>query len=842
MGKIKKILENELIGGTQTTDVYPVTSTKAVYDENNKRLDNIIKELNNKVSTQLPKIEEAKNEALNNIKKNEQSAITNFNSQRVTPEMLSESTKQLIEASGGGTITNLADDEDITSVDNGTGSNVLKFADRTYNPDNFSGKGYKILRKNIVDDKNILVQDMINEENTIYEIRYDFDLNGKTITIPKGCTLYFNGGSFNNGTLSGTKTITKSSTTCYYNMNFTGSFYDKVLLIWHLPVGAFNNGKRTDLDVVYNEYDVHGCFMQAIKQANCTSNKHLIIQSGHLYFKKSIDLTVVSTNKFTIEGERGTNLHFYDSSTDGLPYAFKGNVIRIAYCNFYYDNADGVGNHTKNKDNIMFYSTAFTGCEAVIALEYCQIGACGTVFKDSGFTGRTVISNLLIGSWFRYCMDNVSCVDAGIQNSYIHGGATYDYDDEGNIINARMAPFINNTKMVMTDITNCWIEFADLMAYNDRSGGTNRMTGCMIDYCHNVGANMSLISGCTIYHYNRSDLVNWLKKYFQNISSTLDKVAIFAGGKHIIGCALGDSALYYDANTYLFNIKYDQKNNNLRSFGGINFDCDIKLMRYYKDDGKIGIMETWKNLYLLRNGEDLYSSDANNIVCPVRMKILPDPSSYNWEIFRRMWNNVTIYLSNTTSSKVADVYKVVGRYTSAYPGSFGFFNNVGQLVGWKEVLTLSEPQKGDLKTPLPPGKYSVIIEGKKRAANAVVDNAVRIIFTANGSTINIRGLQPIQFDSEITNITWSVYNIQAIIHVIKYTGDAADSLPYSDFIIHTGYADWGWFKGKPVADDLPINHSYYCYDKKTPESANNGMMIYHKGEGIWVDALGRVVS
>lgn len=42
MGKIKKILENELMGGTQTTNVYPVTSTKAVYDENNERLDNII--------------------------------------------------------------------------------------------------------------------------------------------------------------------------------------------------------------------------------------------------------------------------------------------------------------------------------------------------------------------------------------------------------------------------------------------------------------------------------------------------------------------------------------------------------------------------------------------------------------------------------------------------------------------------------------------------------------------------------------------------------------------------------------------------------------------------------
>ncbi len=42
MGKIKKILENELAGGTKNTDVYPVTSVKAVYDENNERLDHIL--------------------------------------------------------------------------------------------------------------------------------------------------------------------------------------------------------------------------------------------------------------------------------------------------------------------------------------------------------------------------------------------------------------------------------------------------------------------------------------------------------------------------------------------------------------------------------------------------------------------------------------------------------------------------------------------------------------------------------------------------------------------------------------------------------------------------------
>ena len=49
MGKIKKILENELVEGSQSTDIYPVTSTKAVYDENNERLDNILRGLGDKI-------------------------------------------------------------------------------------------------------------------------------------------------------------------------------------------------------------------------------------------------------------------------------------------------------------------------------------------------------------------------------------------------------------------------------------------------------------------------------------------------------------------------------------------------------------------------------------------------------------------------------------------------------------------------------------------------------------------------------------------------------------------------------------------------------------------------
>ena len=148
------------------------------------------------------KLTDIRDEAIDKIKDAESDAISNFSSQRVTPDMLSESTKQFINASGGGTINNLADDEDLVSVDKGENLSVLKFADRAYNPGIYVGMGYKILRRNIIDGKNILTQDMINQSYTIYVVQYDFDLDGAQITIPENCILKFDGGSLSNGKLT----------------------------------------------------------------------------------------------------------------------------------------------------------------------------------------------------------------------------------------------------------------------------------------------------------------------------------------------------------------------------------------------------------------------------------------------------------------------------------------------------------------------------------------------------------------------------------------------------------------------------------------------------------------
>ena len=113
----------------------------------------------------------------------------------ITYNDLSEQLKQML--GSGNNITNLPDEEDITIK-----NNLLKFKDRIYQEGTFNGMGYKVLRKNMMGQVNLLEQSMINEPNTIYEIRYIFCLDDATITLPENSIILFKGGRFNNGVVN----------------------------------------------------------------------------------------------------------------------------------------------------------------------------------------------------------------------------------------------------------------------------------------------------------------------------------------------------------------------------------------------------------------------------------------------------------------------------------------------------------------------------------------------------------------------------------------------------------------------------------------------------------------
>lgn len=68
---------------------------------------------------------------------------------------------------------------------------------------------------------NILAPSMMSEPNTKYVVESDYDLKGKTIRVPEGCILEFDGGSFNNGTIIGHKTSIVAAPTKVFGSNLT---------------------------------------------------------------------------------------------------------------------------------------------------------------------------------------------------------------------------------------------------------------------------------------------------------------------------------------------------------------------------------------------------------------------------------------------------------------------------------------------------------------------------------------------------------------------------------------------------------------------------------------------
>lgn len=92
--------------------------------------------------------------------------------------------------------TIVPDEEDLTNTDG-----KVHFKNNEYNPNEFSGYGCIIIRKYISNGKNLIYQDAINQSNTRYIIKYDFDLDGNSIELPNNCILDFQGGSIKNGTI-----------------------------------------------------------------------------------------------------------------------------------------------------------------------------------------------------------------------------------------------------------------------------------------------------------------------------------------------------------------------------------------------------------------------------------------------------------------------------------------------------------------------------------------------------------------------------------------------------------------------------------------------------------------
>ena len=79
--------------------------------------------------------------------------------------------------------------------------------------------------RQIILKEDLPFSDQLSETNTIYVIRYDYDLDGSEVIIPENCTLKFEGGSLLNGTIIGQDTHIINDSGCILNtIQVSGTF------------------------------------------------------------------------------------------------------------------------------------------------------------------------------------------------------------------------------------------------------------------------------------------------------------------------------------------------------------------------------------------------------------------------------------------------------------------------------------------------------------------------------------------------------------------------------------------------------------------------------------------
>lgn len=290
----------------------------------------------------------------------------------------------------------------------------LVLGNRPYEPTEFSGKGYKVLEKNIqtVDGvkKNILTAVMLNQSNTIYEIRYDFDLDGETIEIQEGCTLKFDGGSLKNGKLVGKDTIIES-------------LYCQIFDIDIALKGTWN------IDSLYSEWfgashkediDDSVAIQKAIDVLEDISVDKLTLLPYNYYI--SSPLKVSSTKLFTFKAEQKGSLRAI-SPMEAMITCKDGDTgyIKTKFKNLGLCGSKTYGSSERNADNGFYFPNGFIYSE-IIGVD---IANCKKAINISNSWSARYINNNMI-----YCGSGIE-IKTYVRNSIFMGNKFRLLDDYG---------------------------------------------------------------------------------------------------------------------------------------------------------------------------------------------------------------------------------------------------------------------------------------------------------------------------------------------------------------------------------------------------------------------------
>lgn len=726
----------------------------------------------------------------------------------------------------------LPDEEDLTkSIADENGNSYLSLKDREYDPENYSGMGKIILRKNIVEiediaygsvTKNVLYQDMFTQSNTVYEIRYDFDLNGQEITIPENCVLKFEGGSIGNGSIKGNNTFIKNSNEFIFktNLNYKGGFNIKYIDIeWFGALSDLSNGIGTDcscalqkaVDWSFYHYGISilikGCYYLG-KTINVTDALNLrgyrvpckiLIRDGAepsenncstIYVKEGITAFNIKgrggnakTCNINVQGIKFTST--YRLSDDKLTW-LGGETILISS-----DAIGGPSRPHKFIENTVecfykvldFDSSKIDGETQFFNFDISrnQIDNCGTIFSFTTFERKK-------GSGLITITNNI--LEASIHTFDIHN--TFGFlEIKANLLENCGSSYIGLTNPSNLDIIgNYW----------EAMKGDFEIVG------RNYASSVRIVQNCG--GYNQANASGAYRIRLKGDISLLDydvfdlnDVIFDHAHIHNVSPRIRLNSIPLNNIT---NSSFILPFNNIKTIN--NIDPENEYWWITTSFNELDLTPSLKTAFILKNAYQsvgtVFAQKGDIIALSfykkeqvVRFRAFSSGNALSdWVYTSYESGYYTILIAITEDLELSRIQLA------------GYATNDNDEVEISNVLSVNITQSSI------PYEIGLITDGKRNFGTT---------YYRPKYSEKIIGEQ--FFDNQYNKPVW--WNG---IEWIDATGGIANHLRS------------GLFQQKPSQPS--IGFEYFCTDRQTTEGATDGIMIYYKGDNVWVDALGRVVE
>ena len=668
-----------------------------------------------------------------------------------------------------------------------------------------------ILEKHSVNGINTLSQRMFRKENVSYVIQNDYQLV-ENITIPNNCELIFDGGSI------GGKYIIKGDNTyvCAGNNQIFGSEL-KFDGLWRSNE-AYSEwfGKTDDIDAT----DVINKALTIFKRVQLTPKTYIvngtINLSGHLCLLLSHGTRILKTDNNTnpvISITGGMNSLLGESKSSIIesnsltPYGlvslgdFKETIckttvfynkidnITLRGCQKNSKTVQSIGLRFKHvyKERGKLYATYYNSFTN-LWFEYFNIGL--------NFKGD-VNANFIRDVVFAYCGTGDFVTDAGItfesDTFYPDGGTCSVYENSVSDIFVTGAWKQNGAACLCLKGKIAYNSF-NIQGENGNKGYGLRVVGEQSEISNNIfntdfvqylgDKNTEGLYDNNIWLDGRGIGTPTMKTHSLTTNAIkgdfiIDKNSFYKDSYFNYSCRLG----YMTADKPYMLFSYDFINNK-----NANEIIKYQLCLYSPNGNCNGIIDA---SILLKNGMVAYYDvpivDGLQILKPViknnRIYILAKPNIISGNGITKAEAFLTIEITSgrTGSEKIIDAIHVA-------------------TVDSKDNL--------------------IQYNGEVEKANVAKAGGIK-----NRPTFPIDGLSFLETTTTGSKPVWFYSN-----NWYEYDGTKA------------GINRSGPYNSKPNSNDIPLGFQYFCTDRKTPEGNANGIIIYNRGEGVWVDALGRVIK